>query len=285
MELGFHLIFAQVKLDVVAYREELKNGFKTTNEFAVMNAKHYDTSSGPMPDELYEPPTVEMFDYTETKFFNIYDKQGNGAREEKWGIEYQLDMGRIAAIKSRITLNGAWMKANFDLSEGRYDLPSAMLNGEYYPYIGYYLWDRGKEYEQFNTNLRFDTQIKELGLIFSSVIENIWFTGFKNNYNTGMPAYYMDINENKYFYTKQDTGDPILRFLYKKYSSDSFKNRRVPFEASLNLKLTKLIAEKMRLSFYVNNLIYLAPDYSDKYGSSITRRANPYFGMEINIVI
>ncbi len=285
IELGFNVSFAQVRLDVVAYREELKNGFKILNAYAIQHFKRYDISSGPSPDELQEPPTVDMFDYTEQKFFNTYDKQGNGAREEKWGIEYQLDMGRVEAIKSRITVNGAWMKSSFDVSEGRYNLPSAMINDDHYPYLGYYLWDRGKDYEQFNTNLRFDTQIKELGLIFSSMIENIWFTGIKYKYNNGMPAYYMDLNENKYSFIVQDTEDPILRFLYDKNSSDSFKNRRVPFEASLNLKLTKLIAEKMRLSFYVNNLIYLAPDYSDKYGSSIIRRANPYFGMEINIII
>ena len=117
------------------------------------------------------------------------------------------------------------------------------------------------------------------------MIENIWFTGIKNNYNSGMPAYYMDINEYKYAYGEQDTEDATLRFLYKKYASDSFKNRRVPFEASLNLKVTKRIGERMRLSFYVNNLMYVAPDYKDTYGNSVTRRENPYFGMELNINI
>ncbi len=285
IELGFNVTLAQVKLDVVAYHEELRNGFKSLNRFTTMHSKRYDINSGPTPGELTAPPTVDMFDYEERRYFITYSEQGNGAREQKWGIEYQLDLGRVEALKSRITVNGAYMKSNFDLSEGRYDLPSTMINDEDYPYIGYYLWDRGKEYEQFNTNLRFDTQIKELGLIFSSVIENVWFTGIKYNYNSGMPAYYMDINETKYTYTGQDTEDSILRFLYKKYSSDSFNNRRIPFESSLNLKVTKQIGKKMRLAFYVNSLMYVAPDYKDDYGTSINRRTNPYFGMEININI
>lgn len=284
-ELGFNLTFAQVKLHVVAYHEELKNGFKSQDRYATVQSKKYDINSGPAPGELTAPPTVDMFDYTERKHFYTYAKQGNGAREKKWGIEYQLDLGRVEAIKSRITVNGAWMKTDFDLSEGRYDVPGTMINDEHYPYIGYYVWDKGKKYEQFNTNLRFDTQIKELGLIFSSMIENIWFTGVEYKYNSGMPAYYLDVDANKYVYHGQDAEDPILRFLYKKYIGDAFKNNRVPFEASLNLKVAKLIGKKMSLSFYVNNLMHLATDYKDNNGYSITRRENPYFGMEININI
>ncbi len=282
IELGFHLSWGQVHFDVTAYREELKNGFKQQSHITKMEYKLYDISSGPKPSELSQPPRVEMFDYEEKKTFVSYAKKSNGAYELKSGIEYQLDLGRIEKLKSRISINGAFMKSKYDLSQARYSLPSAHLVNENYPYFGYYMFDRGKTYEQFNTNIRFDTQIDKLQLIFSTLIENIWYTNQKYNPNNGMPSYYYDYDLKQYTYTENDKNDPILRFLYEK---TSYPPSRVPYEGTINLKVTKIIAEKLKLAFYINNLIYLAPDYKDKYGHEINRKAYPYFGMEISLNI
>ena len=280
IELGVRIKLGQCKFNINAYYEEMKRGFKTLNRAMIMEYKKYDTDFGPSSSELTEPPTIDMFPYEDKKTFQFYSRLGNGAREQKKGIEYQFDLGRFEKIQSRISINGAWMKVKYDLSEPTYGYPSTIIVDEHYPYYGYYTWNKGKEYQQFNTNIRFDTQIDKLGLIFSTTIQNTWYTSSKYNPNSGMPEYYFDYDNNKYTYTEEDVSDPILKFLYD--NKTDFRNTREAYEAEINFKVTKKIQNKMWLAFYVNRLIYIAPEYKNMDGLTVKRKAFPYFGMEFN---
>ncbi len=280
-ELGFRLSTDKMKFHVLAFHEESNKGFKSQREIAIIDYKLYDVSSGPDPATLSAPPTVDMFDYEERQVFEKYSKYTNGAREIKKGIEYQLDLGRMEAIQSRVSINGAYLYNKYELSQGRYVVPQVVLGDKDYPYYGYYLWDDGKTYKQFNTNIRFDTQMEELGLIFSITVQNMWFTDRKYNDYDGMPEYYYSYDQVAHPYLPAYKDDPILGFLYDE--DNTFKNNRIPYEGTLNLKVTKLIGKRMKLAFYVNRLLYYAPDYSQAEGFTISRYANPYFGMELNI--
>lgn len=282
-ELGFNLKLGQAKAYITGYRELLKNGFKQLGYFETMNYKLYDVASGPKPDELDAPPTVDRFDYDDYRSFVYYNKRDNGAREEKIGIEYQIDLGEFDCIRSRVSINGAWMKTKYDLSDGTYRQPSTIIGDESYPYIGFYNWDKGKEYEQFNTNFRVDTHIKEFGLIFSTAIQCMWYYQYKYNPHDGMPEYYFDHSGSQFVYTKADTQDPVLRFLYDKPDPSEFDTSRTPLGINVNLTVSKTIGEKMELSFYVNRILDYHPDYTEDSGNKVTRKVSPYFGMELNI--
>jgi len=283
IELGFQVSTGHIHLDVTGYHEMLNNGFKRLSNYEVMDYKLYDTSTGPSSSELSAPPTVEMFDYESRNEFVIYSKMQNGAREEKMGVEYQLDLGRIEYLKSRVSINGAWMRANYDLSAPTYRQPSVTINDQDYPYIGYYNWNMGKEYEQLNTNFRFDTQIDEYGLIFSTSVQCMWYMKYKYNSNNGMPSYYVDYDGNKYAYTIDDTEDSILRFLYDKPSDNEFDTEKTAIGINVNLTVSKVISKQIELSFYVNRILDYYPDYTSKYGNNVKRKVSPYFGMELNI--
>lgn len=283
LELGFNVKLGKARAYVTAYRELLKNGFKQLGYFGAMDYKLYDISSGPLPSELQGPPTVEMFDYEERKEFVKYSKRANGAREEKIGIEYQIDLGQIDAIYSRVSINGAWMRAKYDLSDATYEHPTSTIDGKEYPYIGYYNWNRGKEYEQFNTNFRADTHIKEFDLIFSTSVQCMWYYQFRYNSHDGMPEYYLDAEGNWFVYTSTDTQDPTLRFLYDKPSPTQFDLYKIPIGIDVNLTVSKNIGEYMELSFYVNRILDYHPDYTRNDGHRVTRKVSPYFGMELNI--
>ncbi len=286
IELGMRFKMGKYRLTINGYYEEMKRGFKNLGHIYYMTYNKYDIESGPSPSELTEPPTIDMYDYESKTMFVSYSMRGNGAYEEKKGIEYQLDLGRIETIQSRISINGAWMVFKSDLSEFNYIVPDVVIGDETYPYYGAYVWDWGRRYEQFNTNIRFDTQIEAMKLIFSTTIQNLWFTGSRNNYYEPTPEYYYDAQGNQYTFNDEDVNDPILKFLVdprNDYSLDNFKNRRVPYEMEINFKVTKKIMKMMELSFYVNRLIYVAPDYENSYGVTIKREAFPYFGCELNI--
>ncbi len=284
-EIGFTMQSKKIRFDITAYHEKMTGGFRNMSNYNIFNYKSYDISTGPDPKDLTAPPTVDMFQYKAIKRFVLYNQKENGAVEEKKGIEYQLDLGRIDAIKSRVSINGAFMQMKYGISAPRYRTSSTVIGGKDYPYMGYYTWNDSRQYEQFNTNFRFDTQIENLGLIFSSTFQVLWYTSWKYNKHNGMPDFYMDMEGNKYQYTMADTTDPILRFLYDKPSSGAFDTWRVPITIDYNLKVTKLLNKNMKLAFYVNRILYYYPDYSRKDGFKIKREASPYFGMELNINI
>ncbi|MCT4588269.1 MAG: carboxypeptidase-like regulatory domain-containing protein [Carboxylicivirga sp.] len=284
IELGFKVATNRARLDVTAYYERSDKGFRNSSHMSVLDYKIYDTSTGPAPAELTAPPTVDMFNYEELQDFVSLSHPSNGAKEVKKGIEYQLDLGRFEQIQTRITLNGAYLYNKYDLSQGRYYMPSTVINSRNYPYYGYYEHDnRGKTFKQFNTNVRFDTQIDELGLIFSTTIQNRWFSDTKYNKHDGMPEYYIGYDQIPHVYLEEYKDDPILGQLYTINNINAFKNNRVPYEGTLNLKVTKLIGERMRLAFYVNSLLNYAPDYEHQSGITVKRHISPYFGMELNI--
>lgn len=285
MEIGLELRSGKIKFDVTAYKEKMNEGFRRMSNYEPFSYKRYTVESGPDPSTLTTPPTVDMFDYKQYKRFVLYGQTTNGSNEEKKGVEYQFDFGRIEAIKSRVSINGAWMHMKYGSDAPRYKSSSVVIGGNDYPYMGYYEWDTSREYEQFNTNFRFDTQIDELGLIFSSTFQVLWYTNWKYIPNNGMPSYYIDMNENRFEYTEADSKDPILKHLYEKPSSNAFDTWRVPITIDYNLKVTKLINQNIRLAFYVNRILYYYPDYNRKDGYRVHRKATPYFGMELNINI
>lgn len=279
-ELGFRVKSGSVEINVTGYRELMKEGFKGLSRYSTITYKKYDITSGPSSDELVAPPTVDMFDYKTCRDFFPYSKTFNGGREEKYGIEFQIDFGRIKAIQSRVSINGAWMTNSYELSTETYRSSSIVIGDKSYPYIGYYEWASGQEYEQFNTNFRFDTQISQLGLIFSTTLQAVWYTNKRHIPNDGMPEYYIDKDGNKYPYTQAHTTDPILMHLYDKPSPNEFDDDYTPIAIDLNLKVTKLIGSAMRLAFYVNRIAYYYPDYTDN-GYTVRRKGKPYFGMEL----
>lgn len=282
-EIGFTAKVGKAFFELNAYKEKMKEGFRYLSNYNIMSYKRYDISTGPKSSELSEPPTVDMFDYTTHKSFRLYSQHTNGGVEEKMGIEYSLDLGNITAIKSDVSINGAWMKMKYGQSLPRYQSSATTIGGESYPYLGYYEWDDSKEYQQFNTNIRFDTKIDRLGLIFSSTFQTIWYTLWKYVPHNGMPTYYLDMKNNRHVYTQADTTDPNLRFLYDKPDPNQFVDWREPIAIDYNLKATKRISKSIELGFYVNRILHYYADVHRPDGLSYKRDSSPYFGMELKI--
>lgn len=282
-EAGITMSMGKVNFEATFYSERMEEGFRHLSNYDVMKFKRYDNSSGPDVGSLTAPPTVDMFTYKKIQDFILYSRYTNGGVEEKNGIEYTLDFGNIDAIKSDVSINGAWMKMSYGQSLPRYKGSSVVIGSENYPYVGYYEWDDSKEYQQFNTNIRFDTKIEELGLIFSSTFQTLWYTLSKLTPNNGMPTYYLDMSGNKYPYEEKHTKDGVLRFLYEARDPSRFDADRVPIAIDYNLKVTKRINKNINLGFYVNRMLYYYPDYHRSNGFHVRRDASPYFGMELNV--
>ncbi len=282
-EIGFTTRMGKAFFELNCYEEKMEEGFRHLGNYSLMDYKRYDIESGPKPSELSAPPTVDMFDYESFRSFILYSRYTNGGVEEKTGIEYSLNLGNVPAIKSDMSINGAWMRMEYGQSSPRYQSSPTVIGGKDYPYVGYYEWDDSKEYQQFNTNIRLDTKIDRLGLIFSSTFQTIWYTLWKYVPNNGMPTYYLDMENNRHPYTQSDTTDPILRFLYDKPSANQSESWREPITIDYNLKVSKRINKNIDLGFYVNQILHYYADFHRPDGFVVRRDSSPYFGMELNI--
>ena len=281
-EIGVNIKIAKAYLQINYFDEEMTSGFRNTGYFEVLKYRKYDATSVSTVG-LTKPPKLSDFKWKDEKEFKSYNYAGNTQLTVKKGIEYQLDLGMIKEVHSRVSLNGAWYKTKYDISGPEYRTSNVVLNGEKYPYVGIYNWDKGRTYQQFNSTLRINTQVSKLGLIFTTAIQSMWFTSRKNKYNNGMPSYYEDMNGQIKDYKPKDTEDYILTHLYKKPYANAFDEFRDAIAVDLNLKVQKSIGGKMKLAFYVNSLLDYYPDFHRRDGFLVRRRQEPRFGMELNI--
>ena len=83
--------------------------------------------------------------------------------------------------------------------------------------------------------------------------------------------------------TEADKNDPTLRFLVQEFSSSFFKTTKQPLQIGIDLKATKEITGELRMSFYVNRLMFCSPLYYSNLNTPLKIRRTPYFGIEIEI--
>lgn len=88
------------------------------------------------------------------------------------GVEFQFVSRRIESLRTKLTLNGAWFKTTYKNSQPMFDpgVTTAVVNGipVQDKYVGFYDWTEGYEKQQLTSTLIIDTQLKPLGLTFST---------------------------------------------------------------------------------------------------------------------
>lgn len=155
------------RLSVSYFRESMNTGFRYVANYTSYAYKEYDASKI-TGSALQGPPSLDDLPYTDKKILGGYNKATNGSRLLKEGVEFQFRSQRIKPLRTVVNLSGAWFRSTYTNSIRMPRTVSEMVDGQSISdsYIGIYNWDDGNVYQQFNTNLMFDTQIPEWGLIF-----------------------------------------------------------------------------------------------------------------------
>lgn len=281
-ELGIDLKYKGYKASVTYFDEWMDNGYLNQNQaLPSLSFKRYNTDG----IEPVEPPKVDDLPYEDELIASLYSQAQNTSNVHKRGIEYSIVLPRLESLQTNVLINGAWFYTVYRNSLNRLYRPSSVINGLPYPYIGIYTWDNANniDRQRFNTNFQFDTQIKELGMVFTMLMECSWFETGQQEEHNGWPVAYLDVEGNSYPFTEADKEDGILKQLGEEKTDEYFSVSKEPFGANLNLRLTKKFAQNYLLSMFVNNLFTHYPDYYNNFGNRVTRIATPYFGLELNI--
>ncbi len=282
-ELNADFSYEGNRLSVTYFREGMSSGFRAMSRYRVIDYKLYDNNSIDA-STITSRPNLEDFTYRDMKEFYGYSINSNGSGTFKEGIEFQFTTKRISAINTRFTINGAWFNNRYKSSVVNYGIisTSVITDNKVRQYIGIYAEDEGTNYQQFNTNLTVDSYLPKLGLMLSASAQSLWFTSSRENYKTGVPIAYMDINQNVHPYTEASKNDPNLRWLLQNYSDIRFRNNSVPINLQVNIKASKDFKNKARISMFVSRFLTYAPSYTRYNINYIRQGASPYFGMELN---
>lgn len=284
-EVGADLLCDGYSFSINYFQEDMTSGFRYASQYISVESKRYDTSSIDK-STLSGPPQLSDLPYSLDTTLTSYSFTTNGSRTLKKGVEFSFYSKRIKSLNTKFSANGAWFRTEYMNSVPEYYKPSVIMDGKPYPYVGIYELNDGKYYDSLVSNLMIDTQIPELGLIFSTSLQCLWFSGYKTMPTSKYPISYIDKSGKIHDFDKEkDVEDGALRLLVREYTESLYQYQRTPFAMNVNLKLTKkLYRNKISCSLYVNRIFDITPDYY-RNGTLVRRSVTPYFGMELDFKI
>ncbi|MCM1109782.1 MAG: TonB-dependent receptor [Clostridium sp.] len=270
---------------VTYFDERLTSGFRYSTLYVPRDYRRYDASAVNSA-ELTGPPSLEDLPFEERTVLDGMSRVSNGSKILKRGIEFQLSTSRWDLLRTSLTFTGAWFHTTYSNSQRLYQAVSQVVGGEAVAdrYVGLYNVDDGRTNDQFNTNLMFDTQIPQWGLIFTTSIQAMWWVRTRQMWRSGVPESYLSTDGQLHPYTDADRSDPVRQFLTVNYNSSQFDWLTIRPACYLNLKATKRIGRWITISAYVNRIFDYLPKYRNN-GLLVRRSSSPYFGMEATLTI
>jgi len=283
-ELGFDVNCGSISLTLTAFHENERNGFESQSYYFPQTYTYYDTET--YTGTGTSKPSLSDFTATSKSKFLSYNYTTNAAVVVKDGIEYQLSTKKIKAINTEIVLNGAWFHTRYDISQVRYEYPTIISNGDYYPYVAVFnAGSESKVREQLNSTLFFNTHLSKQRLLFSTSIQTVWYTSYKMIEYSGVPDSYIDLDGVTHPFTDVEKASTAFQSLIETFSDAYFDEERTPISLEVNLKVTKEIGKNLKLSFFVNRLFDYNPLYYSRFGVATQKWVTPFMGAEIQIKI
>ncbi len=312
-ELGIDFNILGVDAQITYFNESLTNGISSNHFYVPQTYDYYNTVTSQTASPKFENGRVwvkneqgvyEQLGYKTKTEYKSYSRPDNRAKSNKWGIEYDINFGKISSINTSVIVNGAYIR-----TENEYDglfysytgysdpiVPSQKI--EYVPiWSGDDLMTKGTGRERFSTNISLITHIPSIRMIISLVTQCIWvyntwnlfdegniysidengnrvFGDYSNQNNTVIlyrdPLYYMDFAGNirpfSDYYTTTDQNLKTRLGMLRKATDLSYYFNKQGYNPFFmaNIRVTKEIGKLASLSFYANNFTNSTPIMKDK---------------------
>ena len=320
MEIGLDLKAFGITGNFTYFKEKLTHAFTWESTARPSNYRqyNYDPMMG-RPEYTNGEVTVggTPVGYQTINTFLGYRLPGNGMTINKWGIEYNLDFGKINPLQTSVIIDGAYFnqKEHNDVLQTGY--VSDMVDGKPYPYMGIYAGGNGSsngtKMQRLNTNIRLITHIPQLRLIVTLSGQCVWmdknqvFNKYRGinmvymqdddgNYVFGdpgkdmkylkcvNPVAYMDTYGMVHLFTDKEANDPLFQKMILKNRASTFAENDPSPYFMLNMRLTKEIGNYASLSFYANNFTNARPKrYLKANGMDVRMNSGIFFGAEISL--
>lgn len=281
LELGVGVTSGEFLLTGKFFYEVLNNGFVNNTVYTPIVYDKYEGLKSPVSGR----PALSDFNSVSDTLIKSYNRPVNGDRVVKRGIEYRIIFPKIKPIHTTIEVNGAWFRTIYDTSTPVQYIPSYVINGKPYPYVGIYEWSQGNEKEQVNTTIWANTHLPAQRIIFSCALQIVWHTSNRTLAFSGVPLAYMDKSGSLNPFTESDAADPVKSMLVRRFSDNYFTPTTTPVSMGLNLKATKEIGKHLTISCFVNRIWDYNPMYRTNLDTNNRKWTVPFFGTEIKVTI
>ena len=285
-EIGLRLNVGKVSASVTAFQERLKNGYSLDYTFDTFNTFMYNEYTRNANGDLIlasSLPVLNSF-YTPTNNLNV----------ETQGLEFDINIGRIEAIRTAFQLNGAWMRTkSWSDSYHFYDNSGTAASSR--KPVAIYEAGTSKSYrQQFATTLRATHNLPQIGFVVTLTAQAVWNqANWKTFGNDTIPVGYISLNnevtmfpEGKYTSTEQVKADGLDYLLQNPNHSQAIKESYNPYFC-FNMNVTKEISDMLRVSFFANNMFRSYPRMESKRNPGTYTQLNNrfFFGLELSLTL
>ena len=285
-EIGLRLNIGKVSASVTAFQERLKNGYSLDNTFSSFNSFSY--------KEYTRNENGDLVLASNLPVLNSYYTPINNLNVKTQGIEFDVNVGRIDAIRTSFQLNGAWMRTqSWNNGYDFYDNSGTSASSR--TPVAIYEAGAVKSYrQQLATTLRATHNIPEIGFVVTLTTQAIWNqSNWKTFGNDTIPVGYISLEnevtmfpEGKYTSTEQLKADGYDYMLQNPNHSHAIKETYSPYFC-FNLNVTKEISDMFRVSFFANNMFRSYPRVESKRnpGTYISLNNRFFFGLELSCTL
>ena len=285
-EIGLRLNVGKVSASVTAFQERLKNGYSLDNTFSSFNSFSY--------KEYTRNENGDLVLASNLPVLNSYYTPTNNMNVQTQGIEFDVNVGRIDAIRTSFQLNGAWMRTqSWNNGYDFYDNSGTSASSR--TPVAIYEAGAVKSYrQQLATTLRATHNIPEIGFVVTLTTQAIWNqSNWKTFGNDTIPVGYISLEnevtmfpEGKYTSTEQLKADGYDYMLQNPNHSHAIKETYSPYFC-FNLNVTKEISDMFRVSFFANNMFRSYPRVESKRnpGTYISLNNRFFFGLELSCTL
>ncbi len=292
-EVGADFKIGQVRGSVTYFEDKTRNGYMSSATFDSFKSVDYNQYKSTRPDNETDLPELSL--KSSDRILLSYSMPTNYFAYENKGIEFDVDFGRVDAIRTSFGLNGNWTRYKSWVNYYTFDnhTTGSSVAGSF-PHMG--VFEPGSEVNHSTsttTNLRITHNIPRIGFVVTLTVGVKWhersYTSYKND---SIPVKYISRLDGKvYDVDPSRLGEEEFQAIDRRPMLDS---RRLLREGSMpplvcfNINLTKEISNFMRISFFANNMFRSTPIWeSDVYPGSYRRRNSNtfFFGAALSIKI
>ena len=281
-EVGLRLKLGKMNASVTAFQEHLKDGYSLDETFDTFHTFQYKEYGRNENGDLYLASSLPVLNsyYTPTNNLNIKTK----------GVEFDVNVGRIDAIRTSFQLNGAWMRTQ-SCNKGYDFYDNSGTSASSRKPVAIYEGGTTHSYrQQFATTLRATHNLPQIGFVVTLTGQAIWNqSNWKTFGNDTIPVGYISLNnevvmfpEGKYTTTDQLKSDGYAYLLQNPNHSNAIKESYNPYFC-FNINVTKEISDMLRVSFFANNMFRNYPRMESKRNPGTYTSLNNrfFFGLEL----
>lgn len=270
------------RLSVTYYNERIDNGYEMTQFYNFAQVPIYTVES-------QSPGEKPVLSDVVTDLVRVvdYNTPTNNVRLLNRGVDFDINFGRIAALRTSFTANGAY---SYTKREGNTPFIYArQVATEPYDRLGVFE-ARGRDFTRFLTTLRAIHHIPEARLIVSLVAQTIWIDKDRYLNYSERPYGVIHIAEGgagevQLLTESEIAAIPETSGIFLSVADTYYREESQKPLWLFNTKVTKEFGKNYGFSFYVNNITNSRPFRSGTRNPTEFERKNVsiFFGSELTI--